>query len=231
MGAVLALLPSPLLGPATWQPVKNRLVARGWPVVTPAVAPVAPRLPDDVLRAYLAVLPSDRDLVLIAHSNAGMYVPALTTSRRVVGYVFVDAGLPVGAGRVPLAPPNVLDFLRGRADADGLLPPWSSWWDDESVTRLFPDAQVRGQVEREQHRLPLSYFVDSVSLPAGWDDRPGAYLAFGDTYVADREEAGRRGWPVVTLFGRHLHMLVDPRRVAAEMDTLLAMIGVRLRHT
>jgi hypothetical protein len=64
-------------------------------------------------------------------------------------------------------------------------------------------------------------------VPAGWDNRPGAYLAFGDTYATQRQEAVSRGWPVSTLPGGHLHHLADPERVAAEIDGLLATIGVR----
>ncbi|GAA1820515.1 hypothetical protein HC028_12040 [Planosporangium flavigriseum] len=37
----------------------------------------------------------------------------------------------------------------------------------------------------------------------------------------------QRGWPVRTLPGQHLHMLVDPDGVAAGVDTLLDAIGVR----
>jgi len=63
-------------------------------------------------------------------------------------------------------------------------------------------------------------------VPSSWDDRPGGYLAFGDTYASDRRAAADRGWPVTTLPGGHLHMLIDPQRVATEIDTLLTMVGV-----
>lgn len=94
MEPVLALLPSPLLGPAIWRPVGRRLSEAGWSVVEVPHASVTPRSADDVLRSFLAVLPTDRDVVLVPHSNAGLYVPRLTAHRRVVAYVFVDAGLP-----------------------------------------------------------------------------------------------------------------------------------------
>jgi hypothetical protein len=80
------------------------------------------------------------------------------------------------------------------------------------VTRLFPNVEVREQVERQQQRLPLSHFSESLPVPSDWDNRPGAYLAFGDTYLSDRREAARRGWPVATLPGGHLHTLADPHR-------------------
>jgi hypothetical protein len=64
----------------------------------------------------------DSDVVLIPHSNAGLYVPALTTHCRVTGYVFVDAVLPAPAGQVPMAPAEFYDYLAPKADPDGLLP-------------------------------------------------------------------------------------------------------------
>ena len=219
------MLPSPLLGPAMWRPVAAELARRGWQTVLPGAADGAPQTPDDVLRHLTGALPADRDLILLPHSNAGLYVPALTARLRVAGYVFVDAGLPEGT-TVPLAAPAFYDFMRAKADEDGLLPPWTRWWGEDALAALFPDGAARAEVEREQRRLPLSYFSRSLPVPAGWDDRPGAYLAFGDTYGADRERAIRRGWPTTTLPAAHLHTLVAPAQVAGEIDGLLAAIGL-----
>jgi hypothetical protein len=227
MGVVLALLPSPLLGPAVWQPVAEELARRGWPVITPVTARATSQSPGDVLRSFLTALPVDRAVVVIAHSNAGLYVPALTAKRHITAYVFVDAALPASHGLVPLAPLALLELLSQKADHTGLLPPWTHWWDEADVSAIFPSATVREQVEREQPRLPLSYFTQSLAVPPGWDRRPGAYLAFGDTYASHKDAAASRGWPVTTLPGGHLHMLVDPPQVAAEINALLAAIGVQ----
>ncbi len=35
----------------------------------------------------------------------------------------------------------------------------------------------------------------------------------------------RRRWPVSTLSGGHLHMLIDPEKVAAELVALLSGLG------
>ena len=221
----MALLPSPLLGPSVWQPVAQVLADRGWHTVTCAVtAPV--RTGQDVLDAFLATLPMEQDLVLVPHSNAGAYVPELVMQRRVVATVFVDAVLPPRRGRVPLAPPAFLDLLGAKADDDGLLPVWTQWWDDADVAALLPDAQTRARVEREQQQLPLSYFEGTLPVPQGWDQRRGAYLAFGDTYAAERDEAARRRWPVTTLPGTHLHLLTDPDEVATELLVLIGQLGV-----
>ena len=226
MEPTLALLPSPLLGPSVWQRVAAELKSNGWSVTTVPISPTAPRTPEDVLQTFLLAVPADRDVILVPHSNAGLYVPSLVRRGRVVGAVFVDAGLPPREGDVPLAPPAFFASLAGKADADGLLPPWTSWWDEADVAELFPNAAVRERVEREQSRLPLSYFAASLSVPLGWDDGlRGAYLAFGDTYGEDLESAADRGWPTTTMPARHLHTLMDPAAVASELQTLLSTIG------
>lgn len=224
MVPTLALLSSPLLGPSVWLPVDRVLTERGWHTTTCAAHKPA-RTGQEVLDAFLAGLPAERDLVLVPHSNAGAYVPSLTTQRRVVGCVFVDAVLPGRTGRVPLAPPAFLDLLAKEADADGLLPPWTQWWDEADVAALFPDAATRVLVEREQQQIPISYFKEVLPIPQGWDERPGAYLAFGETYAAERDDAARRGWPVSTLPAGHLHTLIDPDRVATELIALLDRLG------
>jgi hypothetical protein len=61
-------------------------------------------------------------------------------------------------------------------------------------------------------RLPLSYFQGALAVPRGWDERPGAYLAFGDTYTAERDDAAQRGWPMRTLPAGHLHQLTIPAK-------------------
>jgi hypothetical protein len=135
------------------------------------------------------------------------------------------AGAGAAAGSVPTFPGDMYDFIAIKADSDGMLPPWTSWWDPADVTSLFPSTEVRESVQRAEPRLPLSYFRESVPVPAGWDSHPGAYLAFGDTYAKERSDAAARGWPVRTLPGEHLHMLVDPEQVTAELVTLLAALG------
>ncbi len=221
----LALLPSPLLGPSVWQPVARVLADRGWRTVTCAAAPPV-RTGQDVLYGMLATLATDQDFVLVPHSNVGAYVPELAIRRRVVAAVFVDAVLPPDRGHVPLAPPAFLDLLRGKTDDDGLLPVWTSWWDEADLVDLFPDAQMRARVEMEQQQLPLSYFEDTLPVPQGWDDIPGAYLAFGDTYATERDHAARRRWPVSTMSAaHHLHMLIDPEKVATELVALIRRLG------
>jgi len=94
------------------------------------------------------------------------------------------------------------------------------------VAALFPDDETRHRIEREQPRLPLSYFEGQLPAPEAWDDRPAAYLAFGDTYGPERDEAERRQWPITTLSGGHLHLLNNPRQVVAALVVLLDRLGI-----
>jgi hypothetical protein len=221
----VVLLPSPLLGPSVWAPVADRLRSDGWSVAV-CRPPAAPGSAQDALGAFLDAVPAGQPSVLVPHSNAGLYVPELVRRRDVVATVFVDAALPPAEGRAALAPDAFYAFLESRADANGLLPPWTRWWDDTDVDVLFPDEATRLRVESEQHRLPLTYFRDSLPAPTGWVDRPSAYVAFGDTYADERRQAERWGWPVATLAGEHLHQLVAPDEVVATLTALLARLGV-----
>ncbi len=226
MRPLLCLLPSPLLGRAVWTPVASELARLEWETTMASSATSAPRNPRDVVDAFLDQIPANRPVVLVPHSNAGLYVPALIARRDVVANVFVDAGLPPASGVVPVTPPELYAFLSERVDDNGSLPPWTKWWDEADVAPLFPNDNVRRGVEDDERSLPLSYFSHCVDVPEGWDDVPSAYLAFGDTYAAEKAEADGRGWRVRTLPGNHLHMLIEPHHVAAEITAMLPALGV-----
>ena len=203
------LLPSPFLGPAAWEPVAALL--------GPDVAVPAPRgdTPERIAAELDRLVPYRDDLVLVPHSNAGLYVPALAHTRDARRLVFVDAVLPPPHGRAPVAPVGLREMLRELTGDDGRLPPWTGWWPPETVALLFPDAATRDAVEREQSRMPFAYLTGGVDAPGGWDERPATYLAFGDAYADERADAERRGWHTRTIGGHHLHMLTDPATVAA----------------
>jgi len=167
----VALLASPLLGAAVWRPAATALTDRGWDVlVVPGLAQ-APRHPAQVLAHLLDALPDGPALALVAHSNAGLYLPALAAERRVAASVYADAALPAAVGASSVASPRMHRFLQDLTDDDGLLPPWTQWWDEEQVAALFPDADCRAAVAAEQHRLPIEYFTASINAPAGWTER------------------------------------------------------------
>lgn len=197
------LLPSPLLGPATWQPVADELVSLGHRAAVVRVQDARPGTDD----------------VLVPHSNAGYWAPSLGET-----IVFVDAALPAAdAVETTLAAPEFLGFLEGLADENGMLPPWTEWWDD--LGDLFPSDSARVRVEAEQPRLPLSYFTQRVRVPPDWAWGRCGYLAFGDTYADEVAFARSRGWPVTELAGGHLHQLHDPAGVAAAIVALAQVLA------
>lgn len=209
---VFLLVPSPLLGPSTWRPVEAWLRAQGHRAQAVDFGP-RPRTASRVVETVTTAA-AGQSVVLVPHSNAGLYAPHIATLVDVEATVFVDAALPEPGAEgeeTPLAPPAFLDFLRALADDRGVLPPWTQWWDD--VAGLFPDRTARDTVEREQQRLPLTYFTSRVPVPTGWTRHRASYLAFGETYGAERERAERLGWPTSTIAGGHLHALHDPATV------------------
>lgn len=217
---VVVLLPSTLLGPAVWEPVAADLRRRGHEVLVPPTH-LGVNRPEDVLGQLRQDVPDDRPVVLVPHSNVGLYAAALAAERTVAAIVFVDARLPSGEPTTATAPPEFRKHLASLVEPDGLLPGWTHWWPEEEVAALFPDAATRAAVESEQSRLPLAYFEAAVPSPSGWRAVPAAYLAFGEGYARERAEAERRGWPTRTLDGGHLHMLVDPDGVAEVLVGLL----------
>jgi pimeloyl-ACP methyl ester carboxylesterase len=224
MAASLVLIHSPSVGPRTWQPVAHRLAELGWEAAVPSLLHVADEGPPfwpqvvEAVRAGLGTAEHGQGVVLVAHSNAGLFLPVITATLpgQVRGCIFVDAALPPASGAVPVAPPELLALLRNKASG-GLLPRWTDWWDEAEVAPLFPDQATRRSVTEEQPRLPLSYYEASVPVPAGWDAQPCAYLLFGPPYDELAGEARSRGWVVEQLPGRHLHQLVDPDGVARSL--------------
>lgn len=228
MQPVWVLVHSPSVGPLTWGPVAARLRVRGHDSLVPSLldvaeagAPFWPRVVEDVNTA-VSELDPDRPVLLVVHSNAGLFVPLLVrhAPRPVRACLFVDAALPVASGATPVVPPELLDVLRAKASDDGQLPPWSQWWDEEDVAPLFSDARTRLEVTAEEPQLPLAYYDQSIPAPAGWDAVPCGYLFFGPPYDEFAGQARDRQWPVQQVPGLHLHQLVDPDRVT---DTLIEM--------
>ena len=217
----VTFLPSPFLGPAVWEPVAERLQGHGWRT---RVAPVRGATPAEVLDGFEEALPDDEPTVLVPHSNAGLYVPAIAAVLPPAGTVFVDAALPPASGEAALVAPGLRAGLRRRADDAGLLPPWTAWWPEADVRALVPDEATLRAVEAQARRLPATYVDATLPVTAGWAGGRNAYLAFGGTYADELERARGAGWPTDELVGGHLHMLVDPDAVAGAIAALLARI-------
>ncbi|MGI9156282.1 MAG: hypothetical protein ACR2FG_06540 [Marmoricola sp.] len=250
-----ALLCSPFLGPQVWQPVVVPLQRLGHRATVVSASGDSPAAVLDGLRSGLPVAD---DLVLVPHSNAGLYVAALAAGADVCGgsrseraspagptasnpavsrgvsvpapqgppsvsgVVFVDALLPGEGDRTRVAPASMLEQLASLVQPDGLLPVWTRWWPDADLDGLFPSPAARAKVEAGQARMPLGYLQSDVLTPPGWEQLPCGYLGFGDTYADEQVIAGKRGWPVDAIPGRHLHQVVDPDAVAHRIIALHA---------
>ncbi|WP_049571936.1 hypothetical protein [Nonomuraea sp. SBT364] len=225
------LVHSPSVGPSTWAPVAAALERLGHAAVVPDLtgvtagpAPYWPRIAETVREAVRegarAAGPGGGPLVLVAHSNAGLFVPVIKEGlgERVVACVFADAHLPPARGLVRAAQDGFLPFLRELAGEGGVLPRWTDWWSEQDVAPMFPpDPPLRARVTAEQPRLPLAFYTDPVPVPAGWDAVRCSCLWYGPPYDTVAEEARRRGWPVLRAPGRHLQQLVDPEGVTAAL--------------
>jgi hypothetical protein len=222
------LMHSPLVGPMTWKRVAELLPG----AVVPSFVHLADAQPPfwpivaETVSAAVEGLPAETAVVLVAHSNAGRYMPLVVTamSRTVIGCLFVDASLPALSGVTDGVSPALLELARRKADG-GRLPPWSRWWDDAEIAPMFPDTESLEAFRAEEPRLPLSYFEQRIPAPAGWNDGiPCGYLMFappgqdGDDDKA--RDARGRGWRVERLPGRHLHPLIDPEAVAAMLEKM-----------
>lgn len=228
--ALFVLVHSPSVGPSTWSPVAGQLAASGCAAVVPSLrsvgeggSPFWPRVVEAVA-AGLAGTDRRQPLVLVAHSNAGVFVPVIERglARPVACSIFADATVPATSGHTPTAEDQFLPFLRGLAGPNGRLPPWTDWWDEHEVASMFPSPQARAIITAEQPSLPLAYYCEQVPAPAGWDDHPCGYLLFSPAYEGEASDARQRGWPVRSVPGQHLHQIVDPPAVARALLDLVA---------
>ena len=220
--ARLSVLPSPLLGPPSYQPLAEALRRRGHEVSV-AECPV-PIRPQRLVEAW-AEDASGAD-ALVAHSNAGYLAGSVAAAGRTGPVLYVDAALPPRHGATRPAPADLLATLTGLADADGRLPPWTRWWPAPEIRELLPGVWF-DRVDGSAPRVELAYFEAELVPPSGWSTRPAAYLAYGTTYEAELELARAAGWPVAQVPGHHLWHLARPDHVAAVLDELFTAASVR----
>ncbi|MEO7071406.1 MAG: hypothetical protein ABI131_13050 [Nostocoides sp.] len=215
------LLPSPFLGPAAYGPLADVLAAHS-DAARVADLPPSPFTPPDVLASFAAQAADFAVTALVPHSNAGLYAPSIwATTPTVAATIYVDAALPApDATQTPLAPPAFADHVAVMAGDDGLLPPWTRWWDAAELGPLFPSPEWFTRVDRNAPAVPAAYVRSFLPVPAGWTVEPNAYLAFGETYAAELSTARDLGWPADVMDGQHLHLLTDPDGVAARIRAL-----------
>jgi hypothetical protein len=237
MGVAL-LVPSPLLGPPSWEPVADELRSEGAAVevarLTPPLDAVHPWW-SHAARELAAAAGDGRRVVLVGHSGAGPRLPAFgeaaTAAGAVVdGYLFVDAGLPTpGRSAAETAPEELVDLLDRLTGPEGLLPPWCEWWGEGALERLVPDPVARHHLEAACWPVPRSLFDEVTPVPRRWPDAPCAYLRLSEGYDQDAREAEGLGWPCRRRSGSHLDPVVRPADVAADLLALAEAAGCPLR--
>jgi pimeloyl-ACP methyl ester carboxylesterase len=229
---IFVLVHSPLVGPTTWLPVAHELERRGREAVIPSLLGVAaaraPRSPPPPEPPRPATEQAPNPIVAVGHSGGGLLLPTIAhaLTLEVTALIFVDSFLPPASGSLRLAPPALMDQLRALA-SDGMLPRWSSWFGEDTMRELVPDARLRAALEEEMPRLPLSYFEASVPVPDSWSARPCAYLLFtAEPYGESAAEARERGWPVAEVPGvGHLAMASAPIAVTDALLDLERVVG------
>jgi hypothetical protein len=211
--ARVVVLPSPLLGPAAYQPLASSLATQGV-AATVAPLPSSTLTPARVVDAFTTATREHAATHLVAHSNAGYYAPTLAAFLD-LPVAYLDAALPAaGVTETLLAPAAFAGFIDSLPRHDGLLPPWPAWWDRSDVAALFPSDEWLDRVTREAPRLSPDYFTTPIPVPVDWESRPAAYLAFGSTYADEVTFAQRAGWVVRQEEGHHLQHLAEPDHVA-----------------
>lgn len=222
MGHTLLLVHPPLLGPGAWRPVARVLAAGGHVVHVPDLRAATGRADRWWERAAdtAAAAAGAGPVVVVGFSGAGVLLPAVTVRLPAArSVVLVDAVVPSQVGDTAPAE-RLRSFVDGLPTEDGLLPRWSRWWPAEELAQLLPDPAQRAALEAEQPRLPRAFYDVAVPAPAGWADRPVAYLRLSPAYEGDAVEAAGRGWPVERVEGDHLLPVTRPADVAERIVRL-----------
>jgi len=227
MSIHFVLIPSPLCGPASWEPIAAALGRRGIAATIPPLRDGDPTLPFWQQHAATAAealmaLPADVMPLLVAHSGAGPLLPAIgqASGRPVGGYLFADAGLPhPGLSRLDemaQTVPTLAATLRAELATGGRYPAWG----DVALRPLIPDPTRRATTLAELRPRPLAFFTEALPTVAAWPDAPCAYLRFSAAYDRHAAAARARGWSIRAFDAGHFHQLADPEAVT---DTLIAL--------
>ena len=220
MTGTLLFVHSPVAGPTTWTATAKLLQQNGFRCVVPDLTGVTasgpPYYPALAAAAGAAVDDRTDSVVMIAHSAAGVLLPAIAefVGGRTRGAVFVDAMLPQpGRSWFDTAQRGSEAQLRGLA-VGGFLPPYHEWFAPGALEDLVPDPAVRRRLAAESPRLPVAYFEEPAPRVRFADSVSCAFLRLGAPFDRAAQKADRLGWWVARRQWDHLRMLSDPAAVA-----------------
>jgi hypothetical protein len=218
-GIHVLLLHSPLVGPSTMKPMVSALEAFGWEafVIDNRDGLESPTM----FLEHAARQTRWKNAVLIGHSGAGAFLPALAAKCDALASVFVDAVLPPREGAFrPSA--SFIAFLDTVTTHDGLLARWDKWWPAGVVENLVPQRVMRDAITAEFPRVSRRFYDHDVEVPAGWSERSCCYLGLSPAYDQECERAMTWRWPVQRLNGQHLDIAANSAVVA---DAVVALIS------
>lgn len=224
------LVPSPLLGPASWRDVAEVLDAGGHETVI-AAPPMTASTDVDHLSPWIADLlsipaPGDGlDVVAVGHSAACPRMPyvvdrLLAHGWPVSAFICVDGRFPDGLAFTE-SEPTYGPMLDGLIRPDDYLPPWPRWW-GSLVEGLLVDPIAREKVFCEARPVPRSFFDQPCPVPELPPNIARAFVAFGAGYLESCKRAEAAGWVTHRLIGDHLHQVVAPETVASTLVTIAA---------
>ncbi|MCU1398865.1 MAG: hypothetical protein JWN62_1974 [Acidimicrobiales bacterium] len=222
-GTQALLVHSPLVGPSSMAFLGEALVAHGWSSTVPDLRAGVSTV--DAFLELAAGCSPGPGVVLVGHSRAGAFLPALAALTGAAGSMFVDAVVPEDDG--PSSPPTgLLDFVDQLPLTDGRLPPWHQWWPAEVLEEGIPDPVQRAAVVADIPAVPRAFYDASVPVPTGWRSQPCAYLHLCEAYDEDADRAAGWGWPMARFDGGHLDVVNTADLVAAEVVRLAARLGL-----
>ncbi|MEM8926185.1 MAG: hypothetical protein AAGD35_21995 [Actinomycetota bacterium] len=223
-------IPSPLLGPASWSAVADRMEQRNQRAVV-ARAPMTTTADNDHVEPWVGHIASmprpddDRPVVVVGHSAACPRIPLVVDELRrrgwkVENFICVDGRFPDGKAFTESAS-HFGALLDSIVRPDDYLPPWPRWW-GSLVEGLVVDPSARDQVFSEAAPIPRKFFDQPCPVPELSDHVGAGFLSFGPGYADARDRAHAAGWMTFSLDGDHLHQVVDPDGVTRTLEAMVA---------
>ncbi len=227
----LVLVHSPLLGPESWASVGNELGFRNWAVVIPDLEDggASSYWRQHVQSVGRQLAPNREPSVLIGHSGAGPLLAAIANDlgEGAAALVFVDAGLPADeSSRLEMlrseAGGRFADEFEAHLKSGGRYPEWS----DLDLAALVPGAELRAAIIESMRPRAMDFWSEPLSAPAGWMERPCAYLQLSPGYAQPARKARTLGWPVIERAANHFALVTGPAEVAGDIEALLGELGI-----
>jgi pimeloyl-ACP methyl ester carboxylesterase len=221
---LIVLVHSPLVGPFSWAPVAEVLRGRGRRVIVPDLGPGTEQGPPyfehhaAIVAQAVKAQGSPGPVVLVAHSGAGVLLPAIETvlGRPAGARIFIDAIFPEdGRSRLDLfGTPDEAEEFR-RAATNGYLPVWS----DADLQAIIPDAALRHSLVAELRPLPLAVYEEKIPVTPAWHPVPCGYLRLSDSYRADLERARQAGCRFEERASNHFAILTEAESIADRLES------------